>query len=504
MKQIFSIAIFFFSFYYSSYSQKVTYSETSKSDGRNMNFEIIGKMGGNFLIYKKIKSNHTINIYDNNMQVMEKVKLDFVPDRTFNIDFIIYPDFFYMIYQYQKKGILYCMGAKMNAAGVKVNDPVMMDTTAISTFADNKIYSTVFSEDKQKIMVFKIRKKNELLNITTILFDKELKLVNKTLQSSPFDDRRDEYGDFLLDNEGNFLFTKGIKPNNRDDVNSLQLVTKAPLADTFNYYDLNLNDKYIDEIHVKVDNLSKKYIITSLYYKKKRGNIEGLYTNIWDKTSAISTSDFVNFSDSLRAEARGNQQSRNAFDDYFIRQIVAQKDGGFLLIAESYATQNRGGSTFNRYNYFNRYPYFSSMDYYRYSPSGLWFYRPWNSFDNSQNIRYFYNNIMVLSINKNAGLNWSAVIQKDQIDDDNDNYLSFFSMNAGTEIHFLFNNNNKNQIVADQSINPSGQITRNATLKSMEKGYQFMPKFSKQVSAKQIIMPCTYRGLVCFAKVDFD
>jgi hypothetical protein len=78
-------------------------------------------------------------------------------------------------------------------------------------------------------------------------------------------------------------------------------------------------------------------------------------------------------------------------------------------------------------------------------------------------------------------------------------------MNSGGEIHFLFNDdNNRNQIIANHSISPSGLVTRNPTLKSQEKGYQFMPKLAKQVGANQLIIPCTYRGYICFAKVDFQ
>jgi hypothetical protein len=32
---------------------------------------------------------------------------------------------------------------------------------------------------------------------------------------------------------------------------------------------------YLDELHVKVDNVNKRYFLTSFYYKQRRGNIEG-------------------------------------------------------------------------------------------------------------------------------------------------------------------------------------------------------------------------------------
>lgn len=111
---------------------------------------------------------------------------------------------------------------------------------------------------------------------------------------------------------------------------------------------------------------------------------------------------------------------------------------------------------------------------------------------------------MILSIDRQGNLEWSRVIQKDQFDDDNENFLSFSTMNSGGQIHFLFNDDkNRNQIIADHSVSPSGNITRNPTLKSRERGYQFMPSLSKQVGASQLIIPCLYRNYICFAKVDF-
>ena len=129
-------------------------------------------------------------------------------------------------------------------------------------------------------------------------------------------------------------------------------------------------------------------------------------------------------------------------------------------------------------------------------------YRPLNSFG-SQSTRYYYSNILILSLDKTGKIDWSRVIHKDQFDDDNDNFLSYSTINSGGEIHFLFNDDkNKNQIIANHSISPAGVLTRNPTLKSQERGYEFMPRLSKQVSATQLIIPCVYRGYICFAKVD--
>jgi hypothetical protein len=61
----------------------------------------------------------------------------------------------------------------------------------------------------------------------------------------------------------------------------------------------------------------------------------------------------------------------------------------------------------------------------------------------------------------------------------------------------------KVQILTDQSIAPDGKISRHPTIKNLDRGYEFMPRFAKQVSSKQIIIPCWYKNYLCFAKIDF-
>jgi hypothetical protein len=85
-------------------AQRVIYSEPDRTDTRRMNFEVIGKVSGNFLIYKNIGNKNFVSVYDNEMKQVDKVEHEYLPnERLINIDFFPYADFSYMIYQYQKK-----------------------------------------------------------------------------------------------------------------------------------------------------------------------------------------------------------------------------------------------------------------------------------------------------------------------------------------------------------------------------------------------------------------
>jgi hypothetical protein len=370
-------------------SQQVTYSDYNKDDGRDMSFEIIGKMNGNFLIYKNIRWKHRICIYDDQMHIKETIDLDF-PERTLNVDFVTYPNSFQMVYQYQKKNIVHCMTMRMDANGKKITDPTEIDTTRIPYFDDNKIYSTIFSEDKKRIMVFKIQKKYDRVSIAGLLFNDTMGLLTRSRQVLEFDDRRETYREFLLDNDGNFIFTRDKTPLNRDYSNALQLGIKTPDLDTFKFYNVNLNKLYVNDMKLKIDNLNKRYLLNAFYYKKNRGSVEGLFSFSWDKINIQPyNASFTEFTDSLRSEARKDGSLKIAFDDYFIRQVIIKKDGGYLLIAEDYSAQ---GKSSNGYNPWNRWDYLSSpyslsnSSYYYYNPY-YGYYRPYSSFFN-QSVRY--------------------------------------------------------------------------------------------------------------------
>lgn len=485
---------------------KIVYSEPEREDSRRTSFEVIGKMNGNFLVYKSNRSDDAICIYDNDMKLKERVKLEFTPEQMINVDFVAYTDFFYMIYQYQKKGVVYCAAAKLDPNGRKMMEPVELDTTQIGWSSGNKIYTTINSDDKQRIMVFKINSKNTKNFIfTTMLYNNNLELQGRHRMNMPMEERNDFFTDFQLTNEGELVFGKCLRQSYNEYVTKLSLVLKYPDSTGFTVNEVETGGRVLDEVKTKVDNTNKRILLSAFYYKQKRGNIEGLYSVIWDKQNNRKIREFASvFNDDLRNNAKSADGSvKMAFNDFFIKNIIMRRDGGYLLISEAEYTTSRGGG-FNRWDYMGGgNPWISPMDYYYWSPYSSWG-SPWNRWNTGSITRYHAENIMVLSYNAEGGVEWSNVIPKSQFDDESDNMVSFQVMNTGGEIHFLFNAFERRVLMLnDQSLSAEGKITRNPTLKNLDKGYEFMARYGKQVSARQMIMPCLYRNYLCMAKIDF-
>ena len=210
------------------------------------------------------------------------------------------------------------------------------------------------------------------------------------------------------------------------------------------------------------------------------------------------------FTDSVRVKVNADEKYKAAFDNFFIRQVIIKKDGGFILTTEDFTSQTRSNpnNSWNRSNYLYN-PFYNSTDEFLMANPAYGYYRPSSSFNNYVDIRYYYDNILIMSIDSDLNIEWNTIIPKSQSDDENDNFLSFSTMNVGAEIHFLYNEGIRKQIITNQSILPNGELKRYPTLKSREAGYEFMPRLAKQVGPREIIIPCVYRSNIAFAKVIF-
>lgn len=506
MKKIFTILLTFIIQF--SFAQKIVYTEPDHDDLRDLSYDIIGKMNSKVLVYKTAQNSHFISVYDAEMKQIDKFKLDYLTDRVFNVDFIAYSDFAYMFYQYQKRSIIYCMAVKLDADGKKIGDAIQLDTTDSREVQNNKIYSFTQSADKQKIQFYKINTSNDKVHqITALLFDRNLTLINKSTEAVAMKERNSFLTSFEVDNKGNFAFLKALGTNGNDNINQLVLITKGAESSTFKYNNISKQENvYLDEVKLKADNTNNRYIITSFFSSKRRGDVLGIYVSIWDNIAAkekIATT--VVFDNEFRNDAKGDAGVKTAFNDFFIKDIIVKKDGGFLLSSECEYTTTRGNNgNLNRWDYLNSGSGFGNGGFYSFgSPS--YSSSPWSRYGGSYNItRYYADNIAIISLDSAAKLQWSNVLRKSQFSDATDGFIGYGMFNAGSQLKFLFNLQEKKQsILNEQSLTPDGQIIRSSTLKNLDLAYEFMPRNARQVGARQIIIPCMFRSFLCFAKIDY-
>lgn len=484
--------------------QEITYSEIRNEENKDMSFEVLGKIGVNYVVYKNIRWKHVLTFYDKEMRIVKNHRIDFVPDRTYNIDIVATPVDFLMVYQYQRNNIVYCRAVKLDSLGEKIGEPVTIDTTRLAILSENKIYNMVPSQDKKHIMVYKMYKSHGQLNVVTKTFDNMLLPSDSTRELYDYNDRRDVYSDLSLANDGSIFYSRSIRKSTRDEIAELMVVAKFPGQPAVQI-PVNLQDRYLVDVAGKYDNLNNQYLLNSLYKEETNGRIKGLFSamvNAQNPQRMLTA--FNEFPDALRGSIASSTQARFAFDDLNLEDAIIKKDGGFVLFTEDQSTQTRDGNPFNNRFYS---PYSLNNNYYLYNPGYYNYYRPYgygSPYYNQTSVRFYYNEILILSVDKDLKMQWNSVIPKQQVDDDTDNYLSFSTMNTGGEIHFIYvQKDNNRQVLSNDGLFPDGEVKRYPTLKSRERGYEFMPKFAKQVEYNVMIIPCMYRNNIAFARVVF-
>lgn len=485
-------------------AQQFTLSEISKKDNSNIKFEILGKFKGNVLIYKNIARDHFIAKYDDSMRLIETMPLDFLPEKIFNMDFINYPGHFFIIYQYQEKNIVYCSAVKIAADGRKLNESQVLDTTNVGFFADNKIYSTAFSEDKKRILIYKRNIRNEEITVAARVFDENLKLTDSSRQFFPFDSRIETYSDLAIDNRGNYVFARETNHRRGPFKTTIDFFIHRPNADSLIVQSVSLDKRFTEGLFIKADNLNKKFLLNSFCYLNRKKSFDGLFTAVFDADSIVQIKTAYNvFSDSLRSKLNTTYQYSFDYENLNIKNVVLKKNGGFIILSEEAYSETIGNNNMWNRGFFNNMPMGGFNDYYLYNPYFNYGYRPFNNFGLNQTVRFYSNDIVIANIDSSLHLVWNSLIRKKQMDIDNDNFISFSTFNSAGEIKFFFIERERTrQVISHHGLFPDGEIRRYATLKSPENRYDFMPRLAKQIGATQMIVPFVYLGKIGFAKIE--
>jgi hypothetical protein len=453
-------------------------------------------------VYKNASRQHSIAVYDKEMQLFSENELNFIPDKIIDIDFVCYADHFFVIYQYQKNNIVFCAAADVADNGYLISGPFMLESTSVSFLANNKIYATTYSEDKSKILLYKRYIKNDQLDFSANVFDAQFNPVDSLTQIMSINQRKEIYSDLSVDNEGNFIFAQTFRKNADAPSTEMKVFIHRLQKDSLQFVNIPLQEKAVNTPLLKIDNRNKKYLLNAFYYGENERNIEGLLS------SSISINDLNNVTISFNQFSTERQTSgsnfNNTYDNLIPKNNILKKSGGFMLIAEDYYYESLyDDNRWNRYDpYYPYMPYNSANGYYLNSPYYN-SYRPYgNNFDQPRS-RYYFNNIFIAEVDSSLQATTTNEINKRQYETDNDNNLSFGFMNTGKEIHFMFvENAQEKSLITDHALSTNGSIRKFPIIRNDQHNYEFMPKLAKQVGANLIVVPFIYFNKVGFAKIE--
>jgi hypothetical protein len=538
-KKIFTLCFVLIALVQLGWSQSYVVSGIEKTDKEGMQYEVLGKLGNHYWIYKKNGTISTIAQYNEQMQLVKQNDLTFLPAQVQQIEFIKRDQQLFAFYQFQNNKTVYAALATLKSDGQLNGDPVILDTAQnIRPGSRAKIFNLIESDDHQRILLFSVNTSNpSSIKLKTSSYNGNFEETADATISINSANKKSTLSDFALDNKGNLYCLRNTTQNGSAPAVSLiylseggREVIESPV----------LNAQFLlDDIRLKIDNTNNRVVLNSFYAISKKGNIEGLYTYIWDANTKTETLSSANrFTDANRALVTSKRNLKTALDAYYIDKVKTQSNGDYIVMAESAETySNRsafsrwdyfwGGPFYNPFlfNYWNRpfgfYPWtrlgwvgFPGLDWgwggFGWGNWGGWgwgglgwsgFYNPYASFG-YPSVTYNANQIALMLFNQKGDLQWVKTIDKSQSDMNVDQFIGYgsFENNNGVNIIYYQKQKGQRQFVFNTLTN-EGALSKGESINLQEKRFDWMPRALKQVGEKECIIPYQYNNKIGFAKV---
>lgn len=464
------------------YGQEVIYSQYEKFDIRNGDYSVAGKVGDLLYVYRGGSDGYYLDAYNNNMERVATVVLDFIQGRVYETKFYTYADHMILLYQVLDGARLTQYAVLLDEKARLVKRPIALDNTKIGLFGGSKkTFNYAISDDKKKLVVYGVYGGGRNLEAKFIWMDDQLNITGRNAASYTAENDV-EYGEGLLYNDGTLYLPAYTPVGSRNYADQLWLLMLKQDMRKFTPVEVALNEQYAAGTYMKLDADKERIYVGGFYSDKKNGNYEGvLYTYYDIKTGSFQPTRLMPFDDRMR-NATGGSSKKRAFNDHQVRQLIVKSDGGFLLISEDYfvTTRNSYSPGFGYYSF-----YYPTM---------------------GATVReYHYNDIMVLSYDPTGQMEWNTFIRKDQYSqEDGGMFSSYALINTGGAIGFLFNDfNTSRSRVQLATMDASGRTDIHSLAPGDGQDADWLPRSAKQIAAREIIVPCLRKRQICFAKIVF-
>lgn len=385
------------------------------------------------------------------------------------------------------------------------------------------VFTVVTSRDSSKIVVFNRQpNKNKQQEFSLAVYDADFKELWAREAKLPYSKKNFAIEDYQLDNQGNvyllgIIYTEGAARLERRGKATYQYDIVAYRQDNSmtesQEYKIEMKDRFISDLSFKIDDTGD-LICAGFYSDKGAKSVKGAcFFKINPKThdqTSISSRPFdfefmtANISERNKERAkaaleRGDKEAEPELYDYSIDKLITRSDGGVIMIAEQYFIDER-----MRYNNNFGYGGWGSSLYNPYAYSS--FYDPYNRYNNNnrQPDYYFnYNDIIVVNIQPDGEIAWSARIPKRQTSVNDFGVYSSYGMSiVADKLYFVYNDDPKNldpkakkiatetpdkySVVTVAEVDRNGVVKRAPLFQNKENGVVVRPKISKQVGRRDM------------------
>lgn len=455
-------------------AQQVEYSTPLGDNIRSTSFDIVGRCKNHLLIYKKSYGDYIMALYDERLKIIDQVPMKFLPPEITQEDFINLSNKVFMVYQYRHKRDIYCKAVMLDQDARPLAGPLLIDKTEHpGEIVGDNAYITVHSEDKNRIMVLEVLKKEDslLYSIRTFLYDSSMQLLRRGSVTLPYGHEGDRPEAFCLSDKGGLYFILGNSAYDGDPYyQRVSVYYKAPYSRTLLSGSLPLEGHLPNtSLLLKIDNPHQSLRVSALQYDSKRRDIDRLsILNFGLDSLRLLQGTTVMLTDSLKTIMQGkNEGLRQTFNDYVLSDMVVDRAGNALLIAEE-KFMEAGGATHR-------------------------------------------DNLALFELDPKGDLLQLLKIKKQQGDDLAATFASYLLVNTGGALHLLMNKshrifrflNNYLYLLADYRYSASHQLKEMPVMRGLDNKKRWAPRYGMQVSRNEVVIPCVMGSLLLFGKISY-
>ena len=497
-------------------AQDLFYSPAESGVDNLLKYEAIGRVGKNILIYRELRGQHVVSIFDNNMGLVRKVDLSVLPKDVLGVDFLNTGSNIVLIYQYMVNGKLFVAGTNLDEEVKMVSEPIVLDSLFIENISEFPLFKLITNPAKNLMMLIYLRQSTEnLTRMSTVMYQQNLQLVEKSdlLVFTP--NGSDKLNQFQLDNEGNLVFLRNVLNEESDALERSDILVKPRGIDEVKNATIQFNKIGIKDLKIAIDNKNSRVVAASIFTGGKKGYAQGIFSLVVDlKTGNVARWHQEFFSDTLRREVkvRHTPDSR-IFDDYFLDAIIPYSNGGFALLLEYRTTEGGRGAIVDNRTLYKSEPLPPRIVYNVNNANGNPFsvirtpYQPFQLPTESSPRSYIRNtggNMLMFSFSGESVLQDIQILRKSQEEYKTSHLLSYALLNSGSGIRFLYNEKEKPEMsLRSASFFPGERVKRNPAIKGAIPNMRFLPRYATQISANECIIPCIKANYGSFARIVF-
>ncbi|MBR9922006.1 MAG: hypothetical protein GYB31_14290 [Bacteroidetes bacterium] len=445
----------------------------------NVTYDLLGELGGKTLLFEDRASRFFVQAFDDKMQSVWEKEVVLDDRRPTVLGVIANEEDFSVLYHFRDQGDYHLKIHRYDAAANLVDSTTLDNLGPFLSFPQ---FEVIRSEDKSKILIFRLSGFNDL---TALVIDVPTQEIIWESGFAPEDMvySRD-FQQLLVSDEGVMYFILD-KDNRRprDQAHRYEIYIGDPKTDSSIPVVLTLSVPGLLSYDAlfSIDNLNDYLVAGGMYYDDNPNRAVGHFFLQYDLAAGgeplVTYEPFEDeFVMNLLGQTNSKKKNKGVVETS-IQEIVHRQDGGILMIGE----RNR---TFERQSA-------SSRAAFRYSGQYI--------------IDYYFDELFIISIHPDGNTHWKAVLPKKQYSqDDEAAFSSYFLIKTPFNLRLIYNDEIKQEnTVSEYVVSGNGHFERNAVLSTEHQDLRLLIRSAVQISANEIIIPSERRNRLKLVRITY-